>query len=305
MALPEQKTVPRILLFGTTGQVGWELQRVLQSHGTVTALSRAEADFEQPGTLRRFFVDPPDVVINAVAYTAVDQAETDVERATTINAASVAVLADEARRCGAVLIHYSTDYVFDGTGSTPYPPSAPTNPQSQYGRTKLAGEDAIRASGCDYLIVRTSWVHASRGKNFVKTILRLAAERESLRIVGDQRGTPTSARLIADVTAQLVAQATSERRAGNFTSGTYHLTASGETSWHGFATMIVDEARAMGGPALVVKTIEAIATSDYPLPAPRPAYSRLDTTTLVERFGVVLPEWEVGVRLCLAELLQR
>jgi dTDP-4-dehydrorhamnose reductase len=295
-------TAPRILLFGTTGQVGWELLRALQPLGTITALSRAEADFEQPETLRRFFAEPVDLVVNAVAYTAVDQAEKDVDRATTVNATAVGVLAEEALRCGALLIHYSTDYVFDGTATTPYEPSATPNPQSQYGRSKLAGEEAIRASGCDHLILRTSWVYASRGKNFLKTILRLAAERTSLRIVGDQRGAPTSARLIADATVQVVARAMAERQAGTFVSGTYHLTASGETSWHGFASYIVEQARAAGTPALVVETVEAIGTDDYPLPAPRPAYSKLDTTSLVERFGVVLPEWETGVRLCLAEL---
>ena len=295
-------TAPRILLFGTTGQVGWELLRALQPLGEITALSRAEADFEQPETLRRFFAEPPDIVVNAVAYTAVDQAEKDVDRAIAVNATAVGVLADEARRCGALLIHYSTDYVFDGTATAPYDPAATPNPQSQYGRSKLAGEEAIHASGCDHLILRTSWVYTSRGKNFLKTILRLAAERESLRIVGDQRGAPTSARLIADATVQVVMRAMIERGNGDFESGTYHLTASGETSWHGFASYIVEQARAAGAPALVVETIDAIGTNEYPLPAPRPAYSKLDTTSLVERFDVVLPEWQTGVRLCLAEL---
>ena len=296
------RTVPRILLFGTTGQVGWELLRALQPHGDITALSRVEADFERPESLRDCFARRPDIVINAVAYTAVDQAETDVERATAVNATAVGVLAEEARHCGALLIHYSTDYVFDGTATTPYVPSATPAPRSRYGRTKLAGEEAIRASGCDHLVLRTSWVYTSRGKNFLKTILRLAAERESLRIVGDQRGAPTSARLIADASVQVMARAMIERETDRFTSGTHHLTASGETSWHGFASYIVDEAHAAGSPKLVVETIDAIATTDYPLPAPRPAYSKLDTTSLVERFGVVLPDWQVGVRLCLAEL---
>ncbi len=294
--------VPGILLFGTTGQVGWELQRALQPAGDVTAVSRGDADFEDPGSLRRFFADRPTVVVNAVAYTAVDQAETERDRATLVNATSVGVLADEARKAGALLVHYSTDYVFDGTASTPYRDDAIPNPQSQYGRSKLAGEDAIRASGCDHLILRTSWVYTSRGKNFLKTILRLAGEREQLRIVGDQRGAPTSARLIADATARIVAVALRERDAGTFASGTYHLTASGETSWHGFARYIVDAARARDWQPLKVATIDAIATTDYPLPAPRPAYSRLDTGRLVERFGVVLPDWQRGVDLCLAEL---
>lgn len=298
-------TTPTILLFGTTGQVGWELRRALQPVADVVAKSRADADFDAPESLRAAFARPSDVVVNAVAYTAVDQAETDADRATRINATSVGVLAEEAARTGALLVHYSTDYVFDGRSSSPYRDDDPPNPQSQYGRSKLAGEDAIRASGCDHLILRTSWVYTSRGKNFLRTILRLAGERETLRIVGDQRGAPTSARLIADATAHVVAQALVERAEGRFASGTYHLTASGETSWHGFATYIVETARAAGWKPLAVRTIDAIATADYPLPAPRPAYSRLDTGRLVERFGVVLPDWRHGVDLCLAELADR
>lgn len=290
----------RVLLFGTTGQVGWELHRALQPLGAVTAVSRVDADFEQPESLRRFFASGPTVVVNAVAYTAVDQAETDVERAMQVNAASVAVLAEEARRCDALLIHFSTDYVFDGTASAPYGEDAATNPRSAYGRSKLAGEEAIRASGCRYCILRTSWVFASRGKNFVRTILRLAAERETLRIVGDQHGAPTSARLIADCTARIVGRSLDAGEA--FESGTFHLAASGETSWHGFAQYVVARAQAGGWAGLAVKTIDAIATADYPVPAPRPASSRLDTTRLRETFAITLPDWKVGVDLCIAEL---
>ncbi len=291
----------RILLFGTTGQVGWELQRALQPLGTVVAASRAQADFDDPESLRVWFETPPDVVVNAVAYTAVDQAETDAERAMRVNAESVGVIASEARRCGALLVHYSTDYVFDGTSAVPYTEDAPTNPQSEYGRSKLAGEHAIEASGCDHLVLRTSWVYASRGKNFVRTILRLAGEREGLRIVGDQFGAPTSARLIADCTAQIIAKAIGERKAGSFESGVYHLAAAGRTSWHGFAEYIVEQARKRSMP-LKVETITAIPAAEYPVPAKRPSNSSLDTSRLARRFEIVFPPWSDGVDLCIAEL---
>ena len=291
----------RILLFGTTGQVGWELQRALQPLGTVVAASRAEADFDDPESLRTWFDGSPDVVVNAVAYTAVDQAETDAARAMRVNAESVGVIANETRRCGALLIHYSTDYVFDGTGSAPYTEDDEPNPQSEYGRSKLAGERAIEASGCDHLVLRTSWVYASRGKNFVKTILRLAGEREALRIVGDQFGAPTSARLIADCTAQIVAKAVVERETAAFGSGVYHLAAAGRTSWHGFAEHIVAAARERSMP-LKVETITAIPAAEYPVPAKRPSNSSLDTSRVAKRFDLVFPPWSVGVDLCVAEL---
>ena len=290
----------RILLFGTTGQVGWELHRALQPLGTVVAVSRAEADFEHPESLRHFFSAAPTVVVNAVAYTAVDQAEAEADRAMTVNATAVGVLADEAKKCGALLVHYSTDYVFDGTSSTPYRELDATGPRSQYGRSKRAGEEAIEASGCRHLILRTSWVYTSRGKNFLRTMLRLAGEKDRMRVVGDQHGAPTSARLIADCTAQIVARSLVSDEA--FESGLYHLAAAGETTWHGFASYIVERARATGWPPLAVRSIDAIATADYPLPAPRPAYSKLDTSRVVERFGVHLPDWRIGVDLCLAEL---
>lgn len=293
----------RILLFGTTGQVGWELRRALQPLGTVVAVSRAEADFDRPESLRAFFEPAPDVIVNAVAYTAVDKAETEVDSAMRVNAASVAVLADEAKRCDALLVHYSTDYVFDGSNDMPYTEQDAPNPQSEYGRSKRAGEAAIEASGADHLVLRTSWVFASRGKNFVRTILRLAAERETLKIVADQYGAPTSARLIADCTAQIVAQAAAERAGGTFESALFHLTASGRTSWHGFATRIVSRAREISGQPLAVQTIEAIPSSEFPVPAKRPTNSSLATDRVVARFGVHLPDWTVGVDLCLDELL--
>lgn len=295
----------RILLFGTTGQVGFELHRALQPLGEIVALSRSEADFDDPQSLRRHFSTSFDVVVNAVAYTAVDQAETDEGRAMRINAEAVAVLADEARKAGALLVHYSTDYVFDGTSEVPYREGDATAPQSAYGRSKRAGEEAIVASGCDHLILRTSWVFASRGRNFVRTILRLAAERETLRIVGDQYGAPTSARLIADVTAHVVAHAAHERTTGPFASAILHLVASGRTTWHGFATEIVEAARRLDWPGLVVQRIDAITTAEFPVPAKRPANSSLANNRLAQRFGQHLPDWKVGVRLVLEELSER
>lgn len=293
----------RILLLGTTGQVGWELRRSLQPLGEVVALSRADANFDDPESLRACFASRPDVVINAVAYTAVDQAESEGERAMRINAIAVGVLAQEAKKCGALLIHYSTDYVFDGASSVPYTEDMATAPQSEYGRSKLAGEQAIVASSCDHLVLRTSWVFASRGKNFVKTILRLAGERETLRIVGDQHGAPTSARLIADCTTFIVDRSMRERSTAVFQSGVFHLTASGRTTWHGLATRVVERARTSGYPSLKVAVVDAIPSSAYPVPAQRPANSSLDTMRVRERFGVHLPDWTVGVDLCLDELL--
>ena len=292
----------RILLFGTTGQVGWELRRSLQPLGDVIAVSRAAADFHDPESLRTHFAAPFDVVVNAVAYTSVDQAETDVDGAMRVNAASVAVIAREAARCGALLIHFSTDYVFDGRSDTAYTEDMPADPQSAYGRSKRAGEDAIAAAGGDHLVLRTSWVFASRGKNFVRTVLRLASERETLRIVADQHGAPTSARLIADTTAQIVARCAVERATGAFVSEILHLTASGRTTWHGFATHLVAAAQALHWPELVVRRIDAITTAEFPLPAERPANSSLSTARLARRFGIDLPDWTVGVDLVLEEL---
>ena len=292
----------RILLFGTNGQVGWELQRALQRLGDVIALSRNEADFDAPDSLRACFDSRFDVVVNAVAYTAVDQAEQEEDRAMRVNAEAVGVIAEEARRQEALLIHYSTDYVFDGTSPVPYREEDRPDPQSAYGRSKRAGEVAIEASGCEYLILRTSWVFAARGRNFLRTILRLAAERETLRIVGDQYGAPTSARLIADCTASVIERAMNERRVLRLASGTYHLTASGRASWHEFATHVVERARMQAAMALAVTAIQSIPSSEYPVPARRPANSSLDTTRVRERFGVHLPDWRIGVDLCLEEL---
>ena len=255
-----------ILLTGKNGQVGWELQRALLPLGRVAAFGHGELDLADPGAVRRKLDEVrPEVVVNAAAYTAVDKAESEPEQANAVNAAAPALLAQEAARRGALLAHYSTDYVYDGAKAAPYVESDKTNPLGAYGRSKLAGEEGIRASGCDHLIFRTSWVYAARGANFLRTILRLAAEREELRIVMDQIGAPTWARLIAEATALALRQALAERRHGRFESGLFHLACAGETSWHGFASAIV-----AGRSGLRVKTVTPITTADYPLPAPRP-----------------------------------
>ncbi|MEY3664285.1 MAG: dTDP-4-dehydrorhamnose reductase [Pseudomonadota bacterium] len=294
----------RIVLLGPSGQVGWELARSLQCLGTVHALGRAEIDFEQPAALRTRIAEiAPQLIINAVAWTAVDDAEQHEARALAVNGHAPGLLACIARECGALLIHYSTDYVFDGTGSKPWKPDDPTNPLSAYGRGKLAGEQAIAAAGGHWLVLRTSWVYAARGRNFVRTMLRLGAQRESLRVVNDQIGAPTSARLIADVTAHVARGALHEIDRGVFHSDVLHLTASGETSWHGLAQAIFEEWRTIA-PAmpLAVREVQAIPSRDYPVPAPRPLNSRLDCSGLVTRYGLTLAPWRDSLRLVLAEI---
>jgi dTDP-4-dehydrorhamnose reductase len=289
-----------ILLTGKNGQVGWELQRTLLPIGMVTACDHAGLDIADAAAVRRRLDElRPDVIVNAAAYTAVDKAESEPEQANAVNAAAPALLAQEAARRGALLIHYSTDYVFDGAKSVPYVESDKTNPLGAYGRSKLAGEEGIRAAGCDHLIFRTSWVYAARGANFLRTILRLAAEREELRVVNDQIGAPTWARLIAEATALALRQALAERRHGRFESGLFHLACAGETSWHGFASAIV-----AGRSGLRVKTVTPITTADYPTPATRPANSRLNTDAFRTRFGLALPDWRDCLQLCLEEIPQ-
>ncbi len=293
----------RILLTGATGQVGWELARTLMPLGEVLAPERGQCDLARPESLGAV-VDAvrPNVIVNAAAYTLVDKAEQEPDLAMTINAAAPAELAVAARRHGALLVHYSTDYVFDGTKSGPYLEEDPPRPASSYGRSKLAGEEAVRASGADHLILRTSWVFAARGKNFLKTILRLAGEREELRVVADQFGAPTWARLVAEVTALALQQDLTRRKNNRFESGTFHLTAAGETSWHGFASAIVEAARARGA-MLKCRAIAPITTAGYPLPAARPANSRLSCARLAARYGLEMPRWERCMHLCLAKLL--
>jgi dTDP-4-dehydrorhamnose reductase len=286
-----------LLLFGRGGQVGWELQRALAPLGRVTALDRTDADLSRPQTLAQVVRHlRPDVIVNAAAYTAVDQAESEPDLAQAINAESPGVLAREAALLGAWLVHYGTDYVFDGSGDAPRDEDAPTGPLSVYGRTKLDGEQRIPASGCRHLILRTSWVYAARGGNFALTMLRLAAERERLTVVADQVGAPTSAELLADVTAHALRAAVRRPELG----GTYHVAADGETSWHASATFVIEWARARGLP-LKVKMVEPVPTSAWPAAAPRPLNSRLDTRKLRRTFDLVLPPWQAGVARMLEE----
>ena len=291
----------RILILGKAGQVGWELQHALASQGDVLALGRAEADLEDPGQLRQAVIDAaPDVIVNAAAYTAVDRAEAEPALARRINAEAPAVLAREAAAAGAWLVHYSTDYVFDGSGDTPRDEEAPTGPLNVYGQTKLEGEQAIRASGARHLVLRTSWVYGTRGGNFARTMLRLAQERDKLAVIDDQVGAPTGAELIADVSAHAIRAIV----AGSAPGGTYHLVAAGETSWHGYACRVIEAARAKGLPVKVARdAIAAVPSSAFPTPAARPKNSRLDTAKLRRTFGLVLPPWQAGVDRLLAEIL--
>lgn len=293
----------RILLLGKSGQVGWEAQRALAPLGELVALDRHGSDglcgdLEQldalADTVRRL---APDVIVNAAAYTAVDKAENDAERAQRINADAVAVLAEAARELGALLVHYSTDYVFDGSGERPWREEDTPAPLSVYGATKLAGEQAIRDSCCNHLIFRTSWVYAARGGNFARTMLRLAADRDQLTVIDDQIGAPTGAELIADVSAHAIRSALVNRDL----CGTYHLAAAGQTSWHGYASFVIDHAR-RAGTALQAQTITPIPTANYPTPATRPLNSRLDTQRLCSRFGLHLADWRDGVTRMLAEI---
>ena len=292
----------RILLTGSKGQVGWELARTLMPLGRVIIPDRSQCDLAKLDTLTALVSAlQPDVIVNAAAYTAVDLAEDEPNLAMTINARAPGTLAIAARRCGALLVHYSTDYVFDGSKPTAYTETDAPNPTSEYGRSKLAGEEAVRASGGDYLIFRTSWVYAARGKNFLRTILKLAAEREQLRIVADQFGAPTWARLIAEVTMLALREEVGARKSGNFESAVLNLTASGETSWHGFASAIVAGARERGA-AVKCSNVAPITTAEYPLPAPRPANSRLSAAKLVERYRLDMPSWQHCAQLCLDEI---
>ena len=295
----------KIVLLGKDGQVGWELQRALAPLGEVVAFGRAEADLEDSSALvARLRTLAPDVIVNAAAYTAVDRAESEAARAQVINAEAPAVLAKFAAECGAWLIHYSTDYVFDGAKAGAYVEDDITAPLSVYGRSKLDGERAITASGCRHLIFRTSWVFAARGGNFARTMLKLAAERERLSVVNDQFGAPTSAELIADVTALCLYRLA--RGGGASLSGVYHLVAAGETTWFDYARLVFSEAAALGVPLKVnADAVTPIPTSDYPTPARRPANSRLSTAKLRTAFGLTLPDWRLHVRRTVREIVGR
>lgn len=304
----------KILLLGKNGQVGWELQRALAPLGEVVALDRHGApglcgDLSDLHALRAT-VDTvaPDVIVNAAAYTAVDKAEGDIGSATRINAAAPSVLAQAAAERGAVLVHYSTDYVFDGSGTRPWQEDDVTGPLSVYGRSKLDGENAIRASACAHLILRTSWVYAARGGNFARTMLRLAAERDALNVIDDQVGAPTGADLLADVTAHAirVVQGAPAGARRDELLGLYHLVASGHTSWHAYARFVIEWARAAGQPIRVApEAVRPIPTAEYPTPAQRPLNSRLATDKLQQAFGLQLPDWQQGVSRMLTEILGR
>ena len=290
-----------VLLLGCNGQLGWELQRSLAPLGELVVRDRRAADLGDAEGLRALVQRvKPDVIVNAAAYTAVDLAESEPERAHAVNAAAPGVLAEMARARDALLVHFSTDYVFDGTGQTPWVEEARTGPLSVYGRTKLEGEERVRAFGARHLILRSSWVYAARGNNFARTMLRLAQEREVLTVIDDQVGAPTGADLIADVTAHAIRQAQQKPAIGQ---GTFHLAASGETSWHGYARFVLDTARELHpGLALRAGEVRPIPSSAYPTAAQRPLNSRLDTTRLRQTFGLALPDWRTGVRRMLAEI---
>ncbi|OWQ93578.1 dTDP-4-dehydrorhamnose reductase [Roseateles aquatilis] len=292
----------KVLLLGKNGQLGWELQRALAPLGELVALDRQEGGDLGDSDLLRATVRrvAPDVIVNAAAYTAVDKAQGEPELARQINALAPGLLAEEAKSLGALLVHYSTDYVFDGSGEQWRFEDAPTAPLSVYGATKLEGEQLIAAAGCDTLVLRTSWVYAARGGNFAKTMLRLAAERDELKVVADQIGAPTGADLLADVTAHLIRST----RADRALCGTYHAVASGETSWHRYAQHVLTRARAKGAALKVApENVQALPSSAYPTPAPRPLNSRLDNHKLQDRFGLVLPHWQTGVDRLLDEIL--
>jgi len=302
-----------ILLIGRTGQVGSELLRLLPALGEVVAPDRSELDLLAPDSIRHTVRKVrPELIVNAAAFTAVDSAETKEAEARAVNADAPGVLAEEARNCGSAVIHYSTDYVFDGTKRTPYEETDAVAPINVYGKTKLAGEQAIRASGVSHLIFRTAWVYSDRGQNFLRTILRLATEREELRVVHDQFGAPTWSRDIAEVTVRVLGQLTSqdESVADSFFrwSGIYHLTAAGETTWYDFARAILEQAGeispdvswfvdATQGRPLIARRIVPITTAEYPTPASRPAFSILSNSRLNRTFGLRLPDWRTQLRV--------
>lgn len=288
----------KILITGKNGQVGWELQRTLAPLGEVVAVDRQALDLANPDAIRTLIrAVKPDLIVNPAAYTAVDKAESEPEAAMAVNGMAPGIMAEEAKKLGAAMIHYSTDYVFDGSKAAPYTETDSPCPINVYGRTKLAGEQAIQAAGIPHLILRTSWVYGTRGKNFLLTILRLAGEREELKIVDDQIGAPTACRMIAEATAQILAQTR-----GNLgdVSGLYHLTAAGQTSWHGFTAAILEtRSRLMGAAS---PRLSPIPTSAYPLPAPRPHYSVMSNERLQHTFGVAIPAWQNGLSLCMDEM---
>jgi len=291
----------RILLTGKTGQVGFELQRTLAPLGAVIALDAEHLDLASPDAIRKKVREiKPQIIVNAAAYTAVDRAESEPDLAMKLNGIAPGVLAEEAKRLGALMVHYSTDYVFDGTKDSPYIETDTPNPLSVYGRSKLAGDQAIQATGVPHYIFRTSWVYAARGQNFVRTMLRLGRERSELRIVDDQIGAPTWARFIAEATAQVLRQLGDGHKAIGDRAGIYNLTATGAVSWYGFASAIFAEAKVQLG--MTPPKLIPITTAEYPLPARRPANSRLDNSRFSVTFGLTPPPWDKMLRLCMREV---
>lgn len=293
----------KILLLGKNGQVGWELQRSLAPLGELIALDRAGKDglcgdlTDLEGLRRAISIVKPNIIINAAAYTAVDNAENDKANTNIVNTQAPSVLAEEALKVGSWLVHYSTDYVFDGSGNNTWDEDDKPNPLNEYGRSKLAGEQAIQNSGCKHLILRTSWVYGSKGNNFAKTMLRLANERQTLSVINDQVGAPTSAALLADCTAHALLQAIQKPEL----AGIYHLAASGQTTWYEYAKFVIEYARNIGNELLVTE-IKPISTLDYLTPAKRPYNSRLNTEKFHNSFGLVLPKWQQGVIRMLDEI---
>lgn len=304
----------RIFITGATGQIGWQLQRTLAPLGEVIACTRSQMDFSQPDSVVKFVRErAPDIVVNAAAYTDVDRAESEPELAHTVNAVAPGRIAQELARSGGLMIHYSTDYVFDGSKSGAYDENDATAPLNVYGLTKLAGEQAIGASECEQIILRTTWVYDIRGKNFLRTVLRLAREREELTMVGDQHGAPTWARGIAETTSQIVGRCIQQRDAGWGYHDTFHLTASGETTWAGFAAQILEEYEALAewpadtgewGSPLMAKRVVPITSEQYPTPARRPNNSVLSNRKLEATFGLRLPDWRDLLRLALQEAVR-
>lgn len=297
----------RILLTGKNGQVGFELQRALAPLGEIIAADQADCNLADASAIRRLVSGTrPDIIVNPAAHTAVDKAESEPALAQSINGVAPGIFGEEAAKIGALVVHYSTDYVFDGCKAGGYTEVDQPNPQSVYGKTKLAGEQALAVSGAKHLIFRTSWVFGAHGANFAKTMLRLAAERPGLKVVADQFGAPTSAALIADVTAQALGQYVTKCRHAktDFQYGLYHLVAGGRTNWHEYAQAVVQAAQSAGKSLRMGPTdVQAITTAEYPLPAPRPANSCLDTTRLRETFGLCLPDWRLGLQHVMTQLL--
>jgi dTDP-4-dehydrorhamnose reductase len=296
----------RFLITGCNGQVGFELQRSLAPMGEVVALDRQAMNLADPDSIRQAIQTyRPDVIVNPAAYTAVDKAESDRETAHAVNGVAPGIIGVEAAKIGALVIHYSTDYVYDGSKVGPYLETDATHPLGVYGQTKLAGELALAESGAKHLIFRTSWVFGTHGANFLKTILRLASERDELKIVADQFGAPTSAGLIAEVTSQVLGSYGSESERDTFPLGTYHLAAAGTTSWHEYARYVVRQATAAGlNLRATPETIHPIPAAAYPMPASRPMNSTLDTRRLRNRFNLDLPPWQTGVNAVLQALIQ-